>query len=141
MKKLNKLNKEKVFGHYLMLDIYDCDPKTVGNIKKCYLYLDGLTEILKLKKLAPPFIVYTDEKNYPDKAGLSGWIPFINEDNKSFSGASIHTLTPTNFISIDVYSCKDFDHKKIKDFTSKIFKPKKIEEQYIARGKGYLSSK
>jgi S-adenosylmethionine decarboxylase len=134
-----KLNRNKFFGHYLMLDLYDCDPTTVGNLKKCYYYLDNLHKLLDINKLSQPFIIYTDEKKYPDKAGLSGWVPFFSPKTKTFSGASIHTLTPTNFISIDIYSCKNFNRDEIKKFTLDVFKPKKIEEKHLLRGENYLT--
>ena len=136
MKEKNQ-KEENFFGYYLMLDLYDCDVKTVGSLEKCYYYLDNLNKVMKVKKLSQPFLIHTDDKKYPDKAGLSGWIPFFCSKNKTFSGASIHTLTPTNFISIDIYSCKDFDKEKIKKFTQQIFKPKNIEEKNIQRGEKY----
>ena len=133
MKKSTRKKKiRKIFGYHLMLDLYRCDPKTVGNLAVCYYYLDTLPEIIGIHTQSPPFLIFTDEKKYPDKAGLSGWIPIVE------SGISIHTLTPTNFISIDVYSCKKFDSKKIKSFTIKTFKPKKIEEKFVLRGEVYI---
>lgn len=122
---------KSVFGYHLTLDLYDCDPQKVGSLKVCYKYLDTVPDVIGTHKQSPPYIVYTDEKKYPNKAGLSGWIPIVE------SGISIHTLTSTNFISIDVYSCKKFDRQKIRDFTKKTFKPKKIEEKYFLRGEEY----
>jgi S-adenosylmethionine/arginine decarboxylase-like enzyme len=125
---------KKFYGYHLTMDLYDCKPETVGDLRECYLYLNNLPNILKAEKLSPPFIIYTDEKKYPDKAGLSGWIPITDSRRKIYSGISIHTLTPTNFISIDVYAPNKFNLKKIKKFTSKVFKPKEIEAQYFLRG-------
>jgi S-adenosylmethionine/arginine decarboxylase-like enzyme len=132
-----KKKQQKYFGRYLMLDLYDCDPTAVGSLELCYSYLDSLSHILGTSKLAPPFIIYTDENKYPDKAGLSGWVAFFNKKTKTFSGASIHTLTPTNFVSIDIYCGNGSlsDLKKAINFTLKIFKPKKIEKGYLKRGK------
>ena len=121
-----------------MLDLYECDHAAVGSLEVCYSYLDSLSEILGTSKLAPPFIIYTDEKKYPDKAGLSGWIAFFNKKTKTFSGASIHTLTPTNFISIDIYAGDNsLNVRRVRNFTKQIFKPKKIEEHSLKRGRDY----
>ncbi|MDD5606777.1 MAG: S-adenosylmethionine decarboxylase, partial [Candidatus Pacebacteria bacterium] len=117
--KKKTLKLSEISGYCLTLDLYDCEPKTVDNLKKGYSYLDQLPGLLKIKKISPPFILYTDGKRYPDKAGLSGWIPFITPEINFYSGASIHTLSPTNFISIDIYSFKKFDPEKIKKFTKK----------------------
>lgn len=126
-----------IYGCHLTMDLYGCKPEIVGDLKSSYSYLDELPELLKAKKLSPPFVVYTDEKKYPDKAGLSGWVPITDYKNKIYSGISIHTLTPTNFISIDVYAPQEFDFRKIKKFTSETFRPKKIEEQYFIRGDNF----
>lgn len=127
--------RKKIFGYHLILDLYNCDPKTVADLGLCYYYLDTLPGIMGTHKQSTPFIVVTDEKKYPDKAGLSGWIPIVE------SGVSIHTIVPTSFISIDVYSCKRFNQKEIKRFTEKIFKPKKIEEKFFLRGESYIHPK
>lgn len=124
-----------------MLDLYDCDPQKTGDLYFCYSYLDSLSDLLKIERFSPPFIVFTDDKKYPDKAGLSGWVPFFEPKTKTFSGASIHTLTPTRFISIDIYSPRKFDQKKVENFTRRIFSAAKPEKQTLVRGKGFLSKK
>lgn len=122
----------KIFGYHLILDMYECDPEAVRSFEKCYFYLDKLPELMKTHKQSPPFLVWTDKKRFPDKAGLSGWIPIVE------SGISIHTVIPTNFVSIDIYSCKKFDPTMIKRFTKRIFKPQRIEEKYFLRGEEYI---
>lgn len=132
MKKSIVNKAKRIFGYHLILDLYNCDPKAVGSLEICYNFLDTMPEIIGTHKQSPPYIIYTDKEKYPDKAGLSGWIPIVE------SGISIHTLTLTNFVSIDVYSCKKFNIKKIKRFTIKIFKPIKIEEKLFFRGEDYI---
>ena len=135
MKKIinNKLKgPKKIFGYHMIMDCYGCDPKTIDSIEVCYNYLDEITEIMKVHKQSPPFVVYTDPIKYPDKAGISGWIPIVE------SGVSIHTLTPTDFVSIDVYSCKKYNIDDIRNFTKKTFKPKEIEEKFFLRGEKYI---
>lgn len=124
-----------VFGYHLVLDCYGCDHKAIGSISICYQYLDAMTAIMKVHKQSAPFVVSTDAIKYPDKAGISGWVPIVE------SGISIHTLTPTNFISIDVYSCKKYSLKKVRDFTRKTFSPKEIEEKFFLRGEKYVHPK
>ena|ERR1044071_1293097 len=121
----------QVFGYHLILDCYGCNKKAIDSIETCYYYLDTLTKLMKVHKQSPPFVVYTDPVKYPDKAGISGWVPIVE------SGISIHTLTPTNFISIDVYSCRRYSIERIKEFTQKIFNPREIEEKFFLRGEKY----
>ncbi|MBI5734009.1 MAG: S-adenosylmethionine decarboxylase [Candidatus Kerfeldbacteria bacterium] len=130
MKKTKKV--KKVFGYHMILDLYGCNHKACGSLEICYNFLDKITDIMKTHKQAPPYIIFTDGKKYPDKAGLSGWVPIVE------SGVSIHTLTVTNFITIDVYSCKKFDQKKIKNFIFRIFKPKKYDTKYFPRAVDYI---
>lgn len=122
----------RIFGYHMTMDCYGCDRKAIDSMEVCYNYLDRMTEIMKVHKQSPPFVVYTDPIKYPEKAGISGWVPIVE------SGISIHTLTPTGFISIDVYSCKKYNVEKVRDFTKKMFKPKEIEEQHFLRGEKYI---
>ena len=89
---------------------------------------------LGMEKQAPPNIFRSDATRFPDKAGLSGWAPLIE------SSIVIHTLTPKDYISIDVYCCKAFDLQKAKEICRKFFAPKKIDEQYIERGFDYYKT-
>jgi len=87
-----------------------------------------------MEKQAPPNIFRSDATRFPDKAGLSGWAPLIE------SSIVIHTLTPKNYISVDVYCCKWFDVERAKDLCKKFFEPKKIDQQYIERGMDYFKT-
>lgn len=100
----------KNFGWLLALDLYDCNHKTVGSYDICYNYLNTMPDIMETHKQSLPFIVVTDGKKYPDKAGLSGWIPIVE------SGVSVHTITLTNFISIDVYIGRELLYRTKIDF-------------------------
>jgi len=135
---MSKNPQNKKFGYYLMLDIYGCDPAVIGDFKVCYNYLDELADILEVEKLSSPFVILTDGEKYPNKAGISAWVPFINKKDNTFTGASVHTLTMTNFVSLDIFSYKELDKKKIRRYVSKIFNPEKIEEKYIVRGENYF---
>ena len=53
------------------------------------------------------------------------------------SSIVIHTLSPTNFISVDVYCCKHFERQVARDFCQRFFGPARIDEQYIERGLDY----
>lgn len=121
----------KAFGYQLLLDLYDCKPGVCDDLSLCYKFLDEITDFLGMEKQAPPNIFFTDAKRFPDKAGLSGWAPLVE------SSVVIHTLSVKDFISIDIYCCKEFDTKKAKSFASKFFSPKRMDEQFILRGIDY----
>lgn len=123
---------DHVFGFQLLLDFYDCKPGTCDDLDLCYEFLDRIVDDLGMKKQAPPDVFRSDQKLYPEKAGLSGWVPLIE------SSVVIHTLSKRNFITIDIYSCRCFDPKQAEKFCKKYFKPKKVEHQFVERGMNYF---
>ena len=124
----------KAFGFQLLLDLYDCKPGVCDDLNLCYKFLDDIVPFLGMEKQAPPNIFFSDATRFPDKAGLSGWVPLIE------SSIVIHTLSVTNFISIDIYCCRKFDIKAAQAFCRKFFAPKKMDDQYIERGQDYYKT-
>ena len=122
------------FGYQLLLDLYDCKKGACDDLTLCYNFLEEIVGVLKVEPQSPPYIFRTDGKRYPDKAGLSGWIPLVE------SGIQIHTLTPKDFISIDIYCCKSFSIEKAKEFCKVFFTPKRMDAQYIERGIDYYKN-
>ena len=122
----------KVFGYHLIMDCYGCNHHATSSLDVCYKYLDDMTALLKVHKQTEPLVFQTDAVKFPDKAGISGWVPVVE------SGISIHTLTPSDFVSIDVYSCKKYTIEKVREFTRSVFKPMEIEEKFILRGEKYI---
>ncbi len=134
--RLNKTSSKTstAFGYQLLLDLYDCQEGVCDDLGRCYQFLDEAVTTLGMEKQAPPNIFRSDERLFPDKAGLSGWVPLIE------SSIVIHTLSVKNFISIDVYCCKCFDVKVAKELCRKFFSPKRMDVQYIERGQDYYKT-
>jgi len=128
---ISKTKVDNAFGYELLLDLYDCKSGVCDDLALCYRFLDEFVEYLGMEKQSPPSIFFTDGKRFPDKAGLSGWAPLVE------SSIVIHTLTPKNFISIDVYCCKKFDIGKAKAFVTRFFSPKRLDAQFVLRGTDY----
>ena len=122
------------YGFHLMLDCYRCDPDKLNDIDACYNFLDRLVDNIGMQKQTQPYVFRTPE-SFVGQKGLSGWVPIVE------SGISIHTLTETNFISLDVYSCRRFDIQEAISFTQKIFNPEEIETNFVLRGKKYSQEK
>lgn len=127
---MSKNNIIKPFGYELLLDCYDCDTKNICSIDACATFLEQLVESIGMEQQSPPFI-FQSPKKYPEKAGLSGWVPLIE------SGIQIHTLTITNFVSLDIYCCRDLDIHFVKKKVKKFLNYSKVEMQYLERGKDY----
>lgn len=118
------------FGYLLTLDLYGCIKGATDDLTLCYDFLEALVGGLKMTMQAPPFI-FRSPLQYPDKAGLSGWVPLIE------SGIQIHTLTPKNFVSIDIYCCHHFDSAGITELAKRFFAPREVEMNEIVRGMKY----
>lgn len=123
--------KNQAFGYQLLLDLYGCKEGVCDDLALCYRFLDESVGELGMEKQSPPNIFRSDEIRFPDKAGLSGWVPLIE------SSIVIHTLTPKNFISVDVYCCRNFSIEKAKDICQRFFGPQRIDTQYMERGQDY----
>lgn len=129
-----KEENQRVFGSQLLLDLYGCKPGVCDDLTLCYQFLDEIVGYLGMEKQAPPNIFRSDGVRFPDKAGLSGWVPLIE------SSVVIHTLTPKDFISIDIYCCRSFSLEKAREFCRRFFHPQKMDEQYIERGWDYYKT-
>ncbi len=123
---------DHVFGFQLLLDFYGCKPGVCNDLDLCYDFLDDIVDDLGMKKQAPPDVFRSDQELYPEKAGLSGWVPLIE------SSVVIHTLSKKRFITIDIYSCRPFDPKQAEKFCKLYFFPTKIEHQFVERGRNYF---
>ena len=122
------------FGYQLLLDLYDCKEGACDDLSLCYQFLDQSVAELGMEKQAPPNIFRSDEVRFPDKAGLSGWVPLIE------SSIVIHTLTPKNFITIDIYCCKSFNIEKARAMCKRYFSPRRMDDQFIERGLDYYKT-
>lgn len=123
--------KPAPFGYLMTLDLYGCKDGVCDDLNLCYQFLEKLVIKLQMTKQSPPFIFRSDGIKYLDKNGLSGWVPLIE------SGIQIHTLTLKRFISIDIYSCRNFAADNIKSFVKDYFGCKEVEMHYIERGTKY----
>ena len=122
------------FGYHLRLDFYGCDVEALSSMDKCYEALDKLPTVLSMHKLIPPYVISADSnenRGGKDPGGYTGFVVIAE------SHISLHTFAKRGFVSIDVYSCNEFDKQAATDFLSNIFQPKDIEENFVKRGTRY----
>lgn len=119
------------FGRSLHIDLYEVSEEICDDLSFCYQLLDDLTDFLDMHKQSPPFIFRSPDQEFPDKAGLSGWVPLIE------SGISIHTLTIKKFVSIDIYTCGHLDIEKTIQWLCILLNTQSYEQQYLVRGVKY----
>lgn len=118
-----------MFGPHLMLDCYDCNENKLKDLKFVLKFLDDLPNLIKMHKISEPHAIdYPGNPKSFDKGGISA-VVIIAE-----SHISIHTFPSHKYMSIDIFSCKDFDVEKTIDFTVRTFEVKKLEKKLIHRG-------
>lgn len=125
----------KPFGYSYLIDLFDCREGTADDMELTYRFLETLVDKIGMTKMSAPVVIHAPKVNgveiYPDKAGVSGWVPLIE------SGIQIHSIEPTHFITIDLYSCKRFDPEIVKAYAQETFGFKSCQEHFIVRGKNY----
>jgi S-adenosylmethionine decarboxylase len=122
------------FGFHLTLDLYECPFKLISSLEVCYNLLNELPDKLQMRKLIPPYLVLADSNESAggkDPGGITGYV-IIAE-----SHISIHTFAKRGFVSMDLYSCKKFDHEEAISFIKLKLRPKKVEINKIDRGLEY----
>ena len=76
--------------------------------------------MVQLSKIMNMTIVSLPKLNYVEEYGYSGYMSWKE------SGMHVYTWNKTdnrpNFMSIDIYTCKDFEIKKVIDYTKEFFK-------------------
>ena len=93
--------------------------------------LRELPERLGMRRLIPPYAIEVASNNRKDPGGLSGFV-IIQE-----SHISAHTFPARRFVSIDVYSCRDFNTRLVVAYFRRVFGIRKIETNLVIRGREY----
>lgn len=121
-----------MFGPHLTLDLYGCNKKVLSDLDFITKILEELPDLIGMHKISEPFILnYNGNPNSFDKGGISAFI-IIAE-----SHISIHTFPEQEFVSVDIFSCKDFDIKTAENYLIEIFEAKKVEKHFIMRGEEF----
>ncbi len=115
------------FGQHLMVDGYGCNQSHLRDIGLIYNFLDECPERIKMTKIMPPY-VFKYEGITPEDWGISGFV-LIAE-----SHISIHTFPEKGYLSLDVFSCKNFDVNDTINYLKTTFLVKKYEKKLLNRG-------
>lgn len=125
------MSKTITFGLHFMLDAYNCDPHVLNDQTTVYHILDDLPAHIGMRQLSKPYVIFAEGNNKKDPGGWSGFV-IIEE-----SHISIHTFIRRRFITVDVYSCREFDANKTLKYFKDKFKTKDVELYIQKRGIKY----
>jgi len=122
------LNKPALgYGLHLTLDAYDCQSEQLANLEAIYEFLDTCPDLIRMTKIMPPYVFKYHAKATEDW-GVSGFV-LIAE-----SHISIHTYPERDYLSLDIFSCKTFDHQKAVAYATQVFGIGRHELQLLDRG-------
>jgi len=122
-----------MFGPHLMIEAVGCKYNKLKDIKLLADLLDKLPEKMGMTKVMPPY-VFEFKGLVPDDWGISGII-IIAESHLAF-----HTFPDKGFLTVDIFSCKDFDVRMAVEEIVDAFEPTHWDEQLIMRGREFPKS-
>lgn len=120
-------DEKDMFGQELILNLYDCNLKTISSAKEIKKFVITLCDdVIKMKRFGEPFI------------------PHFGHDNPITSGYSLVQLIETSAVSahfsefkrsvyLNIFSCAWFDPAKTEVFCKKFFGAKRVESHLIKR--------
>lgn len=94
---------------------------TVIDEESIKVFLRKLAEVLEMKLIAEPFIFSPNKLNHPIHHGIAGFAPWAT------SGCSVYTWDNHRFLTVEIYTCKEFPIEKAVVFTKKFFECVEVE--------------
>jgi S-adenosylmethionine decarboxylase len=116
-----------VFGPHLIIDGSRCDTKKLGDRNLVEQVMNDYPKAIGMTKIGGPYMF---EYQAPDPAysGISG-IVVIAE-----SHIAIHTFPELDFFTMDIFSCKNFDHETAIAYIRDAFDVKEMDRMLVQRG-------
>ena len=115
------------FGQHLMVDGYGGNRRKLASLDLIYQFLDSYPGEIDMKKIMPPYVFkYYGVK--PEDWGVSG-VVLIAE-----SHISIHTFPEKDYLSVDIFSCREFNIEQAASHIKELFELDKMEINLLDRG-------
>ncbi len=122
-----------MFGPHLVLEAYGCPKDLLADLGLVSRTLDAYPAKLDMTKIMPPY-VFSYHGTVEDDWGVSG-VVLIAE-----SHISIHTFPDKGFVTLDIFSCREFDIDQAIEYFSSVFQPESYEKQVLMRGREFPRS-
>lgn len=88
-------------------------------------YFKGITEYLQLRMYWEPIIFSPGGEGKEENQWYDAFVPLID------SGISVYVWSNAKFLSLIIYTCKDFDEKKAIEFTKEFWKIDEVFFQWF----------
>ena len=119
---------------HLVIDGYGADPEKLQDVDLIYRFLDGHPAAIGMTKIIPPQ-VYTYHGKKAEDWGVSGFV-LIAE-----SHISVHTFPDREYVSIDIFSCREFDADASVGDVEGTFSLRDVKACTLERGLEYTSQR
>lgn len=117
-------SKRGNYGMELIIELFDCDLKTITSKAKIQEFIDRICQEIEMEKYGPSRI-----KKFPggDLWGVGySFLQFLT--TSSITG---HFINDGGIAFLNIFSCKKYDDKKAIAFSEKFFGAKKISAKLI----------
>ena len=119
-------------GKHLLLDIFLTEPDVLTDKKFTRELFKNIIGEINMKAILPitiyQFLSYQNKKKKQTKLGGITAFYLLEE-----SHLSCHTWPEENYVAYDIYSCKNFNEKKVINLLKKVLPVKKINHRVIRR--------
>ena len=113
------------WGKSANIDIYDCDPELIKSAAHIQDYVIQLCKLIDMIRYGDCQVVRFGTGN------KEGYSMFQLIETSNISG---HFSEELNIAFIDIFSCKDYNVKEVKEFTQDFFKGKSAVTNHQLRG-------
>ncbi len=121
--------------YHMLLDLHGCRRDALEDVRLVEETLRKLSDMMETRIIAGPVVVhYVGGEGSPSGQGVSGFVVVAE------SHIAIHTDITTDYVSVDVYSCKEFDQERVERFLVELFQAKQVERRFMVRGPGSLKA-
>jgi S-adenosylmethionine decarboxylase len=116
-----------VFGPHLIIDGSRCDTRKLADRNLVEQVLNDYPAAIGMTKIGGPYMF---EYQAPDPAysGVSGLVVIAE------SHIAIHTFPELDYFTMDVFSCKNFDHETAIEYIRQAFDVKEMDRMLVQRG-------
>lgn len=112
------------WGFHMMVDAAKCNPASIRDVKHIKKFAKELVKSVHMVAHGEPQVVHFGKG---DKEGNT-LIQLIETSN-----ITVHFVDMTNDMYFDLFSCRDFDKKIVKDVIMKYFHPEVMHERFLYR--------
>lgn len=123
--------KTRIYGYSLHINLTECLHNEIffnsGSRGKILLkiFIEYILNLIDMKPVFEPLVEYYGD--FEENEGYS-YVQLINTSN-----ITIHTVSSTRDVYIDLFSCREFDKDKIVSYSKFYFEPKTIDYDYLYR--------